>query len=196
MINFKENQFLDNMMASIGVDFKLKNLEVDGKKVNLQIWDTAGQERYKTITTSYYKGANAIIIVYDITDEESFEHIKSWLDEIHNHAKENVLLFLVGNKSDLDAHRRITFKQGGQVADQYNLKFFESSAKSTFNVENIFVEATKTFIKKLDSANKSIQKTKIDILQDEKQGSKITTSKKKNSLLINVDAKDNESCCK
>lgn len=183
------------MMASIGVDFKLKNLEVDGKKVKLQIWDTAGQERYKTITTSYYKGANAIVIVYDITDQESFEHIKSWLDEIHNYAKENVLLFLVGNKSDLESSRRITHKQGSQVADQYNLKFFETSAKNTFNVENIFVEATKTYIEKLDSANKSINKTKGDML-DEKKGNKIVINKKKNSLLINVDAKENESCCK
>ena len=88
-------------MNSIGVDFKLKNIDIDNKKIKLQIWDTAGQERFRTITTSYYKGAHAILICFDITDRESFEHIRNWMADIDKFAKEGVLRILVGNKCDL-----------------------------------------------------------------------------------------------
>ena len=88
-------------MNSIGVDFKLKNIEIDGKKIKLQIWDTAGEERFRTITTSYYKGAHAILIVFDITEKDSFDHVKNWVEDIDKFAKQGVLRILVGNKFDL-----------------------------------------------------------------------------------------------
>ncbi len=92
-------------MPTIGVDFKIRTLEVDGKTIKLQIWDTAGQERFKTITSSYYKGAHGIIVVYDTTDKESFKSIDNWMNEVEKHASDNVSKILVGNKSDLTDQR-------------------------------------------------------------------------------------------
>ena len=182
-------------MASIGVDFKLKNIEIDSKKVKIQIWDTAGQERYKTITTSYYRNANAITIVYDISDYDSFEHIKTWMDEIHQYAKENVLIFLVGNKSDLTDKRKVTKKEGQELANQYGIHFLETSAKNRSNINELFIEASKTFIEKADSLQKN-KKNKLDNL-NEKRITTLVTNKKKNSVIMNIDGTEsNDQCCK
>ena len=135
-------------MNSIGVDFKLKNIEVDNKKVKLQIWDTAGQERFRTITTSYYKGAQGIVIVYDITDSNSFEHVKSWMNDIDKFAKEGVFKILVGNKCDLIDKRQVPKERGKQLADSYGIPFIETSAKSNENIEKLFVDSTRAFIEK------------------------------------------------
>ncbi len=179
-------------MASIGVDFKLKNIEINNKRVKIQIWDTAGQERYKTITTSYYRNANAITIVYDITDNDSFEHVKLWLDEIHQYAKENILLLLVGNKIDLEHKRKVTLKQGQDLAKQYGLIFIETSAKSTINIHELFNEATKAYIEKSDSFQR---KNKNEPTEEKR----ITTlvNKKKNSVMMNIEGGEkDEGCCK
>jgi len=180
-------------MASVGVDFKLKNIEIDGKKIKIQIWDTAGQERYKTITTSYYRGANSICIVYDITDSESFEHIKNWIEEIHQYAKESVMLFLVGNKNDLEERRQISKKQGEDLAGQYDMIFLETSAKSTNNIEELFVNATRAYIYKSESMQKNKNKTEVE---GNKRITTLVTNKKKNSVVnISSDDKD-DTCCK
>jgi len=138
--------FSSNLMNSIGVDFKLKNIVVDQKKVKLQIWDTAGQERFRTITTSYYKGAQAIIIVYDITDKDSFDHLKNWMNDIDKFAKEGVMKVLVGNKSDLENKRMVSTEQGREFAKKYNIDFFETSPKESININDVFVSTTQNFI--------------------------------------------------
>ena len=99
-------------MPTIGVDFKIRNNEVDGKTIKLQIWDTAGQERFKTITSSYYKGAHGIIVAYDITDRESFSAIQTWMSEVEKYASDNISRILVGNKCDLEGQRQVTFEEG------------------------------------------------------------------------------------
>ena len=110
-------------MNSIGVDFKLKNIELDDKKIKLQIWDTAGQERFRTITTSYYKGAHAILICFDITDKGSFEHVRNWMADIDKFAKEGVLRILVGNKCDLEHARQVRKEEGNEIANKYGIKY-------------------------------------------------------------------------
>ena len=141
-------------MNSIGVDFKLKSIEVDNKIIKLQIWDTAGQERFRTITTSYYKGAQGIVIVYDISDLNSFEHVKSWMNDIDKFAKEGVFKILVGNKSDLVDKRQVSKEKGKQLADSYGIPFLETSAKNNENIEKLFIDSTKAFIdKQLKSGN-------------------------------------------
>ena len=105
LVRFADDTFTDNFMPTIGVDFKIRNNEVDGKVIKLQIWDTAGQERFKTIISSYYKGAHGIIVTYDITDRESFSAIQTWMAEVEKNCSDNISRILVGNKCDLESQR-------------------------------------------------------------------------------------------
>ena len=125
-------------MPTIGVDFKIKTIEVDGKTIKLQIWDTAGQERFKTITSSYYKGAHGIIVTYDMTDRESFSSIQNWMAEVEKHASDNISRILVGNKCDLEPQRSVSTEEGQEAADHYCVRFLETSAKDSKNVEQAF----------------------------------------------------------
>ena len=143
LLRFADDTFTDNFMPTIGVDFKIRTLEVDGRTIKLQIWDTAGQERFKTITSSYYKGAHGIIVVYDITDKESFKNIDTWMNEVEKHASDNVSRILVGNKCDMDESRQVSTDEGKELADQYNIRFMETSAKESANVEEAFTLMTK-----------------------------------------------------
>jgi Ras-related protein Rab-1A len=118
---------------------KIRTIELDQKTVKLQIWDTAGQERFRTITSSYYRGAHGIIVVYDVTDMESFNNVKQWLHEIDRYAAENVNKLLVGNKSDLTAKRVVSTEQGKEFADSLGIEFLETSAKTSQNVEQAFL---------------------------------------------------------
>lgn len=143
LLRFADDTFTDNFMPTIGVDFKIRTLEVDGRTIKLQIWDTAGQERFKTITSSYYKGAHGIIVVYDITDKESFKNIDTWMTEVEKHASDNVSRILVGNKWDLDESRQVSTDEGKELADQHNIRFMETSAKESSHVEEAFTLMTK-----------------------------------------------------
>jgi Ras-related protein Rab-1A len=118
---------------------KIRTIELDTKTIKLQIWDTAGQERFRTITSSYYRGAHGIIVVYDVTDAESFNNVKQWLHEIDRYAAENVNKLLVGNKSDLTAKRVVSTEQGKEFADSLGIEFLETSAKTSSNVEQAFL---------------------------------------------------------
>ena len=102
LLRFSENVFHESFLPTIGVDFKIKNIQFEDKTVKLHIWDTAGQERFKTITSSYYKGAHGIIVTYDITDRDSFAKVSEWMSEVDKHASENISRILVGNKRDLE----------------------------------------------------------------------------------------------
>ena len=135
LVRFADDVFSDNFMPTIGVDFKIRTVEVDGKTIKLQIWDTAGQERFKTITSSYYKGAHGIIVVYDMTDRESFGKIQDWMQEIEKHASDNISRILIANKSDLEEKRQVTAEEGQELADHFCIRFLETSAKDSNNVE-------------------------------------------------------------
>jgi Ras-related protein Rab-1A len=136
---FADDEYKEDYISTIGVDFKFKTVEgADGKQVKLQIWDTAGQERFRTITSSYYRGAHGIVIVYDITDSESFANVKQWLHEINRYASENVNKLLVGNKCDLESERQVSLEQGKELAESLGLTFVETSAKSNSNVDQVF----------------------------------------------------------
>ncbi|XP_042169792.1 ras-related protein Rab-8B isoform X1 [Oncorhynchus tshawytscha] len=121
-----------------GIDFKIRTIELDGKKIKLQIWDTAGQERFRTITTAYYRGAMGIMLVYDITNEKSFENIKNWIRNIEEHASSDVERMILGNKCDMNDKRQVSKERGEKLAIDYGIKFLETSAKSSLNVEESF----------------------------------------------------------
>ncbi|GAY62143.1 hypothetical protein CUMW_215480 [Citrus unshiu] len=139
LLRFADDSYLESYISTIGVDFKIRTVEQDGKTIKLQIWDTAGQERFRTITSSYYRGAHGIIVVYDVTDQESFNNVKQWLNEIDRYASENVNKLLVGNKCDLTANKVVSYETAKAFADEIGIPFMETSAKSATNVEQAFM---------------------------------------------------------
>ncbi|AQZ15221.1 YPT1 (YFL038C) [Zygosaccharomyces parabailii] len=139
LLRFSDDTYTNDYISTIGVDFKIKTVDLDGKTVKLQIWDTAGQERFRTITSSYYRGSHGIIIVYDVTDQESFNGVKMWLQEIDRYATSTVLKLLVGNKCDLKDKRVVEYDVAKEFADANNMPFIETSALDSTNVEEAFL---------------------------------------------------------
>jgi len=136
---FCDNNFNNNFLSTIGVDFKLKNVELEDTIVKLQIWDTAGQERFRNITRSYYRGAHGIIFVYDITNQTSFSNINQfWLKEVERYSSENVYKILVGNKIDKQSDRVVPTEDGKALADSLGIEFVETSAKDSTNINETF----------------------------------------------------------
>uniref|UniRef100_A0A5F9DSL4 Ras-related protein Rab-13 n=1 Tax=Oryctolagus cuniculus TaxID=9986 RepID=A0A5F9DSL4_RABIT len=138
IIRFAEDSFNSTYISTIGIDFKIRTVDIEGKKIKLQVWDTAGQERFKTITTAYYRGAMGIILVYDITDEKSFENIQNWMKSIKENASAGVERLLLGNKCDMEAKRKVRKEQATKLAQEHGIRFFETSAKSSVNVDEAF----------------------------------------------------------
>eukprot|EP00924_Labyrinthula_sp_SR-Ha-C_P010685 snap_masked-scaffold_49-processed-gene-1.49-mRNA-1 protein AED:0.39 eAED:0.39 QI:0/-1/0/1/-1/1/1/0/202 len=147
LLRFADDTYTDSYISTIGVDFKIRTIDLDSKTIKLQIWDTAGQERFRTITSSYYRGAQGIIVVYDCTEEESFKNVKQWLTEIEKYASNDVNILLVGNKSDLADKKVISTETAKAFAEEHKLTLLETSAKNATNVEQAFLEMA-TQIKK------------------------------------------------
>lgn len=149
LLRFADDTYTESYISTIGVDFKIRTIELEGKTVKLQIWDTAGQERFRTITSSYYRGAHGIIVVYDVTDQDSFTNVKQWLQEIDRYASESVQKLLVGNKSDLTQKKVVDYGAAREFADSLGIPLLETSAKSSTNVEQAFL----TMAKKIKEAS-------------------------------------------
>ncbi|KAI8473092.1 MAG: Rab8/RabE-family small GTPase [Monoraphidium minutum] len=150
LLRFSEESFTPSFITTIGIDFKIKKIFLDNKWVKLQIWDTAGQERFRTITSAYYRGAMGILLVYDVTDEASFNNIRNWMRNIEQHASDNVNKILVGNKMDMAEERRaVPYARGKALADEYGIQFFETSAKDNINVEEAFTSIAKDVMQRL-----------------------------------------------
>ncbi|KAF7640186.1 hypothetical protein Mgra_00000013 [Meloidogyne graminicola] len=149
LYRFSDDAFNSTFISTIGIDFKIKTIELRGKKIKLQIWDTAGQERFHTITTSYYRGAMGIMMVYDITNTRSFENISKWLRYINEHASEDVIKVLLGNKCDMSDRRVISKERGEQIAIDHSIRFLETSAKANINIEKAFYELAEAILDKV-----------------------------------------------
>jgi len=143
LLRFTDDTFSGNFISTIGVDFKICTTEIEGKTIKMQIWDTAGQERFRTITSSYYRGAHGVCLVYDVTDQVSFNNTKQWLTEIDRYACGALTKLLVGNKTDLTTKRIVDAKTGKEFADQFSLHYCEASAKDGSNVEKCFLTLVK-----------------------------------------------------
>ncbi|KAL0106408.1 hypothetical protein PUN28_016259 [Cardiocondyla obscurior] len=135
LFRYADDSFTSAFVSTVGIDFKVKTVFRHEKRVKLQIWDTAGQERYRTITTAYYRGAMGFILMYDITNEESFNSVQDWVTQIKNYSWDNAQVILVGNKCDMEEERVISTERGKQLAEQLGVRFFETSAKENINVK-------------------------------------------------------------
>ena len=163
LFRYADDSFTSAFVSTVGIDFKVKTVFRQNKRVKLQIWvcirltgnsfshlfidslftrhclqDTAGQERYRTITTAYYRGAMGFILMYDVTNEESFNSVQDWVTQIKTYSWDNAQVILVGNKCDCQEERVVSFERGRQLADQLGLEFFETSAKENVNVKAVF----------------------------------------------------------
>ena len=157
LIRFAEDSFSPELLSTVGIDYKIKTLEIKDKRVKMEIWDTAGQERFRTITTAYYRGATGIMLVYDVTSEKSFKQINEWLKLIDKHASENVVKILVANKCDVSGDKRVVSRERAQAqADEFGLKIMETSALSGLNVEDVFFEMGKLALKRIESEKEEL----------------------------------------
>ncbi|KAJ1451194.1 ras family-domain-containing protein [Pelagophyceae sp. CCMP2097] len=138
LLRYANDTFSSTFITTIGIDFKIKTIDLDGKRVKLQIWDTAGQEQFRTITRSYFRGAQGIVLVYDITDRGTFNSVRSWMAQISDHADAQVNRVLVANKCDYESARQVSIEEGQKLAEEYNVRFFETSAKNDVNVTECF----------------------------------------------------------
>lgn len=164
MSRFTDDTYDESHISTIGVDFKIRTLELNNKTIKLQIWDTAGQERFRTITSSYYRGSHGIFIAFDITNYESFENAAKWLAEVRSYAKEDAVIYLIGNKIDMEENRVVPYNIAYEFAKSEGIIYMETSAKKPFikdklvktkddlegtvnNVEEAFTSMTSKLIK-------------------------------------------------
>ena len=126
LVRYAEGDFSDVLLPTIGIDFKIKTIELKGKVVKLQIWDTAGQERFRTITQAYYRGAMGILLIYDTTNTKSWSNVRNWVRNIEGNAPQTVNKILVGNKCDITEEKVVSTAEGQKLADEYGIDFWEA----------------------------------------------------------------------
>ncbi len=172
---FARDSFNPNFITTIGIDYKIKEVEIDGAKYKLLIWDTAGQERFRTITTSYFRGCQGILLVYDITVKKTFENVANWMDQINTvNDGQHVCKILIGNKCDMEDQRKVTKEEGAELAKSYDIPFLETSAKDGINVQDAFLNITKDVVKDLNIAGTGAPNpnAKVELKGKKKDGGK------------------------
>ncbi|CAL4920859.1 unnamed protein product [Urochloa decumbens] len=150
LLQFTDQRFQPELNPTIGCDFSMRIVNIDGKPIKLQIWDTAGLELFRSFNKSFYRSAAVAILVYDITRRETFDHVAGWLDDAVEAAPANLTTILIGNKCDLDSRRTVSYEEGENFAKAHGLFFMESSAKTAQNVEEAFTMAARTVCKKIE----------------------------------------------
>ena len=176
ILRYVDQIWNDVFVPTIGVDFKVKSLEIENKSIKLQIWDTAGQERFRNVISSYFKGAHGILLIFDITSRDSFKELENWLAEVEKNASTQILKILIGNKCDLEEEREISKDEGEAFAMRNGMQYIETSAKINTNVNEAFEALSKIMIEyysKKSSANNENKTIKMN------KGTDITIPKKK-----------------
>ena len=164
---YVKDEFSSNSKSTVGVELGIKFLKIKNTKTKIQIWDTAGQERYRAITSSYFKGSNGCFIVYDITNEASFNNIENWYEQIQKETSSDLPILLVGNKCDLEDERKVPIEKGKEKAKNLNCAFFETSALKKINIDKIFEELVNNIYEKT-GGNKNDDDINIELIKDDK----------------------------
>ena len=174
LLRYCDKTFQDAHLSTIGLDYRVKTMTLKNKKnIKLQIWDTAGQDRFRAITKNYYKGANGIILIYDVTNLQTYENVKNWITQIREETNPNVVIYLAGNKIDIPEEERVVkTEEGKEIADEYKLQFKETSAKDGINVNEVFQE----LVEKIDEVN-----SKLEVSKPEPKNILYSPGKKKKS---------------
>jgi small GTP-binding protein len=168
VLRFSDNRFDDNQLATIGIDYKTKYIKVKDASVKVLLWDTAGQEKFRNIARQYYKGANGVLLIYDVCDRKSYERIGFWMDELkQNNEIEQLYIILVGNKIDLEEKRVVTREEAEKYAEDNNINYLEVSAKTGEGILDLFNEITKgTMDKVFNDQDNNEDKEKIKTYLD------------------------------
>ena len=178
VLRFSDNRFDDNQLATIGIDYKTKYIKVKDASVKVLLWDTAGQEKFRNIARQYYKGANGVLLIYDVCDRKSYERIGFWMDELkQNNEIEQLYIILVGNKIDLEEKRVVTREEAEKYAEDNNINYLEVSAKTGEGILDLFNEVTKGTMDKVfndqdNNEDKEKIKTHLDTNNNRKRKKK------------------------
>jgi small GTP-binding protein len=148
LLRYIDDTYTENHISTIGVDYKVKMISHEDQVIKLQVWDTAGQDRFRSITKNYFRGSNGIMLIYDITNQGSFQNIKNWIWQIKDSLANDASVTLVGNKCDLESARKIQKAEGQKLAEEYGFHFFETSAKENINIFETFHDLTMEMMKK------------------------------------------------
>jgi Ras-related protein Rab-8A len=172
-MRYANDTFSPTFITTIGIDFKVKYADVDGRRIKLQLWDTAGQERFRSITSSYFRGAQGALLVYDVTNPASFQHLLGWLEDLERAGVKKDCVFLVANKIDVGGQRLIDSSAGAALAAKYKLRYFECSAKSGAGVEELFERVARDISSGIFKSDRVENKATVSApLAEQKEGDK------------------------
>lgn len=180
LMRFTEGVFSANLATTVGIDYKLKKVKLEDLEIKLQIWDTAGQEKYRALAQNYYKNSMGVLLVFDLTDANSFENVRNWVRQIKNHAGENICKLLIANKADMKDDRKVSEEEIKELAQDINMECFEVSAKVGTNVEEAFMrlagEIKKKFFPNVNSADAG-KKDNINLKKSKEDDSGVSKTK-------------------
>ena len=161
-----DHVFTGESQSTIGVEFIATSINVEGSVFRLQIWDTAGQERFRAIAKAYFRSAIGVMLVFDLTDRKSFDDLNGWLNDVHAHCDPNVVVTLIGNKSDLENSRKVSESEARAFADLHQLQYLETSALDGSNVELAFQTAASNVLRKLDTVKEMMKRRPESVLEE------------------------------